>query len=230
MVDVGDTCHHNKRQVVQEPSNDGVQTSVVNVINFSLVELLEAPLPAQNVPSDSEAKDAQGKSRPPIHEGVAKKEVLDDVVIPPAHAQSDVQNRPLPPLRGQVILLVRIRDQGVVRGHHGNIQVNEVVQEGRLVLAWISRRQFLVYVRLDIPVRVGITRVVVLSTGNLNLPETPLRQVDITSSQVTTKDLMFQTECGREGPNSASVLGGNISNNFDLPVVFIITDSQIAVG
>lgn len=39
----------------------------------------------------------------------------------------------------------------------------------------------LIGVRLDIPVSVHIARLVLLDTGSLNLLETPLRQVDITS-------------------------------------------------
>lgn len=58
MVDVGDTSHDNKWQVVQEPSNDRVETSIVNVVNLRLAELLETPLPADDVPSYGQAEDA----------------------------------------------------------------------------------------------------------------------------------------------------------------------------
>jgi hypothetical protein len=49
-----------------------------------------------------------------------------------------VQNWPLPELRGEVILLVRIRDQSVVGGHHRNIQMDEILEERRFVRSSIS--------------------------------------------------------------------------------------------
>jgi hypothetical protein len=47
---------------------------------------------------------------------------------------------------------------------------------------------------LDVPVSEGILRVVVLVASDLNLLETPLREVDITSSQVAAHDRVFETE------------------------------------
>lgn len=126
-------------------------------------------------------------------------------------------------------MLVRIRNQGVVGSHHGNVEVNEVMDERRLVLAGVSRRQLLVHVGLDVPVRVSVTGVVVLGASNLDLPETPLGQVDVTGAQVTPKDLVFQTESGGQSPDSASVFGGNVSHNLYLPVVLIITNSEVTI-
>lgn len=76
---------------------------------------------------------------------------------------------------------------------------------------------------------VGIARIVVLCAGNLNLPETPLRQVDVASTEVASKDLVLQTESGRQGSNSAAVVRRNIADNLDLPVVLIVTNSQVAI-
>jgi hypothetical protein len=39
----------------------------------------------------------------------------------------------LPPLGGQVVLLIGIRYKGVVGCHHGYVEMDEVVNEGRLV-------------------------------------------------------------------------------------------------
>ena len=55
------------------------------------------------------------------------------VIVPTAHAEADVEKRPLPWLGGKVILLVGVGDKGVVGGHHGDVKVDEVAEEGRLV-------------------------------------------------------------------------------------------------
>jgi hypothetical protein len=57
----------------------------------------------------------------------------------------------------------------------------------------------LVPVRLDVPVSVDITRLVVLDTSSLNLLETPLRQVDIASTKVTSKVDVPQPEGSCQG-------------------------------
>lgn len=51
------------------------------------------------------------------------------MIIPPAHAETDVQEWPLPELGGEIVLLVWVRDKRVVRGHHGHVQVDKVTEE-----------------------------------------------------------------------------------------------------
>jgi hypothetical protein len=68
----------------------------------------------------------EGEGGAPVDERVAEEEVLDNVVIPAAHAQADVQERPLPGLGGKIVLLVRVGNEGVVGSHHGDVQVDEV--------------------------------------------------------------------------------------------------------
>jgi hypothetical protein len=63
----------------------------------------------------------------------AEEEVLDNVVVPAAHAEADVQKGPLPWCRGKVVLLVGVGDKSVVGSHHGNVEVDKVAEEGRLV-------------------------------------------------------------------------------------------------
>lgn len=60
------------------------------------------------------------------------------MVVPAAHAEADVEDRPLPELGCKVVLLVWIGDKGVVGRHHGDVEVQEVPEEGRLVRAWIT--------------------------------------------------------------------------------------------
>lgn len=140
MVNVGDTRHDDKGKVVQEPADDGVYAGVVNLLNLKVVELLESALPSHNVPRHNKSDKAERGGGDPVHERVTKKEVLDNVVIPAAHAKADIQDGPLPPLRSQVILLVGIRHQGIVGSHHGNIEVDEIVDKGRLVNAGVAGR------------------------------------------------------------------------------------------
>lgn len=127
--------------------------------------------------------------------------------------------------------------------------MDEIVDKWRLVLARLSRRHyrsvsirvpqrriwlsaltFVVEMSLHIPVSVSVTGVIVLGASNLNLTETPLRQVDITSSQVATQSLVLKTESGGKGANLALVPGRNIPNNFDFPVILVVTHGQVAVA
>lgn len=60
------------------------------------------------------------------------------MVVPAAHAEADVEEGPLPELRGEIVLFVWVRDQSVVGRHHGDVEMHEVAEEGRLVGTWIS--------------------------------------------------------------------------------------------
>lgn len=88
----------------------------------------------------------------------------------------------------------------------------------------------IVPVRLNVPVGVGITRIVVLGAGNLNLSETPLRQIDIAGAEVATHDWVFQAEGSGQRANFASITRGNISHDLNLPVIFVVAYSKVAVA
>jgi hypothetical protein len=138
VVDVSDAGHGNEGQVVQEPAEHGVDARVVEVVDLGPGELVVAALPADRVPGDHGEEEDDREGRAPVHERVAEQEVLDDVVVPAAHAETDVQERPLPRLGGEVILLVGVGNEGVVRGHHGDVEVDKVAEEGRLVRARVA--------------------------------------------------------------------------------------------
>lgn len=139
VVHVGDARHDHERQVVQEPAQDRVQARVVDLVDVLLRELPDAPLPPQDVPESHHADYAERRRRHPVYEGVSEQEILGDLVVPATHTQAHVQDGPLPPLRGEVVLLVRVRHESVVRRHHSDIQVDEIVEERRLVLARVAR-------------------------------------------------------------------------------------------
>lgn len=138
MMNVGNSGHGNEGKVVQEPTNDGIDTGIVEVVDIALREFVVAALPANAVPDDHEAENGKGGSGSPVYEGVAKKEVLDNVVIPAAHTETNMEEWPLPRGGGEVVLLVGVRNEGVVGGHHCNVEVDEIAEERRLVCAWLA--------------------------------------------------------------------------------------------
>ena len=75
---VCDTSHEDEWEVVKEPPNDGVDTSVVNVINVSKREISIATLPADEIEDDEEAEERKRGGACPVDKGVAEEEVLDD--------------------------------------------------------------------------------------------------------------------------------------------------------
>lgn len=142
MMNVGHSCHDDEGQIVQNPPNSRIKSGVVDLIDVRLAQFLIASLPAKKVPDEQQTEANKTCGTSPVHERISKKVVLHDTVIPGAHAQTDVQYWPLPELRGQVILLVWVGDQSVVRSHHGNVQVDEIFQERRLVRARVTRRHY----------------------------------------------------------------------------------------
>lgn len=128
-MDICDSGHGDKRQVVQKPADDGVDAGVVEVVDIALGEVVVAALPAYAVPDDHQTEDGEGCGTAPVDEGVAEEEVLDDVVVPAAHAEADVEEWPLPWGGGEVVLFVWVGDEGVVGCHHCDVEVDKVTEE-----------------------------------------------------------------------------------------------------
>lgn len=78
VVDIGNTSHGNEWQVMQKPSNDGVETGIMDLVEVRLLELIVAALPADEIPCNHEAENAEGCGREPIDEWISEKEVLDN--------------------------------------------------------------------------------------------------------------------------------------------------------
>ena len=76
MVQVRDTCHCNKGHVVQEPADDGIQPSVVDLVDVTFLKFVVAALPADQVPEDNETKGAKGDKGGPVHYRIAEEEKL----------------------------------------------------------------------------------------------------------------------------------------------------------
>lgn len=138
MVDVGDASHGDEGEVVEEPADDGVQTRDADMVNVFGRQLVVATLPTNKVPDENQAEDAKRGRAAPVDEWITEEEIFDDLVIPGAHTKANVEDRPLPVHRCQVILLVRVRNESIVGGHHGDVEMDEVLEERRLVLARVT--------------------------------------------------------------------------------------------
>ena len=111
---------------MEKPAYNGIKSGVMDLIGLRRFKLVVSALPADEIPCHHRAKNTKGEGAAPIDNGVAEEEVLDDVVVPAAHAKADVEDRPLPELGSKVILFVGIGHQGVVGRHHGYVKVHEV--------------------------------------------------------------------------------------------------------
>jgi hypothetical protein len=84
-------------------------------------------------------------------------------------------------------------------------------------------------VRLDVPVGVDITGLVLFHTSGLDLLKTPLRQVDVTSAEVASKIDVSQAERSGQSPQMGIVPRRCIVHDLDLPVILGISDGKVAV-
>src|SRR5947207_2973186 len=82
---------------------------------------------------------------------------------------------------------------------------------------------------LHIPVSIFVARLVLLNTRRLNLPEAPLRQVDIPGPEIASQNHMSQPEGSRQRTNLRLVGICSIIDNLHLPVILLVTDGGVAV-
>lgn len=130
MVDVRHSRHGDEGEVMQEPSDDGVETGVVDVVDVGRRQFVEFALPPDYVPGDEEAEDAERCGGGPVDDWIAEEEVFDGVVVPRAHAKTDVENGPLPELGGEIILFVGVRNKRIIGCHHSHVEMDKVLKEG----------------------------------------------------------------------------------------------------
>ena len=97
------------------------------------------PLLAHEVHDGGNRADDETDGAAPPDDGEPDEVVLDLVVAPAAHAQADAEERPVGRLRREDVLLVRVRDERVVRGGHRDVEVPEVAEERRLVQLHLAR-------------------------------------------------------------------------------------------
>lgn len=112
------------------------------MVDVGLAKISIASLPANKVPKDQETKNPQAGCATPVNKWVSEEVVFNNTFIPGTHAKTNLKYRPLPEFRRKIILLVWVRDKSVVGCHHGNIQVNKVLEKFRLVGSRITRRHY----------------------------------------------------------------------------------------
>ena len=151
------------------------------------------------------------------------------VIVPAAHAETDIEDGPLPKFGCEVVLLVRIRDKRIVGCHHGNVQVDKITEKGRLVSTGITRGEFLVPVALNVPMGIRVSWVVVLGASHFDLLETPLWQVHVACPEIATKIAVFESEGCRQGSKFGPVSRCRIGNDLNNPVIFGVTNCGVAV-
>lgn len=88
---------------------------------------------------------------------------------------------------------------------------------------------FLVHMTLDVPVRIDISWVVLLDARGLDLLETPLWEVNCAGSQVAIQIHVSQPETRSQSPDPRSIRTCCIVHDFDHPVVFRVTNCDVAV-
>lgn len=71
VVDIGDTGHRNKRDEVQHPADNRVDTRIMDMVDTSLVEVVVSTLPSNEVEEYHDDKGAERGSRTPVHHWVA---------------------------------------------------------------------------------------------------------------------------------------------------------------
>lgn len=78
VVDVGDTAHSHEGKIVEDPTDDGVDSGVVDLVNIGLLKVVVTALPADNVPDYDKTKDAETGCAAPVDEGITEEEVLNN--------------------------------------------------------------------------------------------------------------------------------------------------------
>jgi len=169
------------------------------VINILLRKIWVSTLPANSIPTEHKGENDKGGCRAPVDHRVSKEKVLNDIIIPRAHPQSDMENGPLPPLGSQIVLLIGIGHKGVVGRHHSNVKMDEIPKKRGSEGLSVSLRKQRIGVRLNVPMSESVARLVLLCTSNLDLLESPLWEIDISSAEIASKNLVSQSEGSRKG-------------------------------
>jgi len=198
-MDICDSRHSRKWKIMRKPPNEQVYPRMYNVVNVPLRKIRVSTLPADSIPTEHKGENGKGGGRAPVDNRISEEIVLDDVIIPGAHPDTDMEDGPLPPFRSQVVLLIGFRHKGVVGRHHGNVKVDEVPQKGGSEGLFVGLGKYRINVRFNVPMSESVARLVLISTSNLNLMEPPLWEIDISSAEIAPKNLVSQSEGGRKG-------------------------------
>ena len=226
-------CRTSGLTEVQAPADQSDLANVQEVLPLPRLHVDVLPLLAHDVHARDERANDQADRAAPPDDGRADEVVLELLVAPAAHAQADAEERPVGRLGREDVLLVRVGHERVVRGGHRDVEVPEVAQERRAVELHVARGQAVVPVRLDVPVRVDVARVVLLLAAHLDLLEAPLRQDRVRRAQVAARCLVAESQAGRQRVDPlVLVLGAavDVVDDLDNPVILVVADSRVAVA
>lgn len=71
MMHICHSSHRHEGQVMKEPPNHRVQSTIVNMIDITGLELIVTSLPPNEVPEYQNAKDTQRGGCGPVYEGIS---------------------------------------------------------------------------------------------------------------------------------------------------------------
>lgn len=77
-MDIGDTTHQDEWKVVQEPTDNGVDSGIMDVVHLVEAEVGVATLPADDVEAEECGKERKREGTNPVDEGVSEEEVFDN--------------------------------------------------------------------------------------------------------------------------------------------------------
>jgi len=94
-------------------------------------------------------------------------------------------------------------------------------------------RTAVVPVALDVPMRVGVFRVVLLVAAHFDLLESPLGQALGRSAEVAPRYVMTEAQPSRERMYPLEALttpAANVIDDLDIPVIILVTNRDVSVA
>lgn len=125
---------------MEQPPKERHLAHIQKVFPLSRVHILIFPLPPQHIHNKRQQAHAQANRSTPPNHGCTNEVVLELLIAPAAHPQTEVEERPVERLGRKDIFFVGVGYECVVRGHHRHIEVPKVAEERRFVKLGVSFR------------------------------------------------------------------------------------------
>lgn len=146
VMHVSHTRHRDKGNVMQDPADERIKPGVMDLVNVTLLKFVISPLPSNQIPSNQCYHYTKTCGRSPVYDRVTQQEIFHNlmknkllaskavlevltVIVPCTHSESDIEDRPLPELRRQIVLFIGVWDKSVVRCHHCHVEMHKVSEE-----------------------------------------------------------------------------------------------------
>lgn len=82
---------------------------------------------------------------------------------------------------------------------------------------------------LNVPMSILVTWLIFFGASNLDLLETPLWQIHVASTEITSQIRVLQSNGTGQSTNLAPISVGSIVDNFNDPVVLAVTNSSVTI-